>query len=153
PQPRSFEIAASRSSPQALPAEEARWESPAFAGPASRRPVRETARRAARRPAGAGREAPAALRPSGGPVMSPDSRRFRLDLAATGLLVIGLLVALSVFSTDPLDADAGGVYPPPETTGNLLGPPGAWLGRSLYEALGVAVYLLLASWFVLVVLC
>jgi S-DNA-T family DNA segregation ATPase FtsK/SpoIIIE len=34
----------------------------------------------------------------------------------------------------------------------LLGPAGAWVAHGLYEGLGSAVYLLLASWFVLVIL-
>jgi S-DNA-T family DNA segregation ATPase FtsK/SpoIIIE len=76
-------------------------------------------------------------------------RRFRLDLTAFVLLAVGLLVALCVLGHD---ARSGGpVHPAPEPT-NPLGPPGAWLAQSLYEALGVAVYLLLASWLVLVVL-
>jgi S-DNA-T family DNA segregation ATPase FtsK/SpoIIIE len=76
-------------------------------------------------------------------------RRFRLDLAAFALLVAGLLVALCVLGHD---GRAGGPsHPRPEPT-NPLGPPGAWLAQSLFDALGVAVYLLLASWFVLVVL-
>src|SRR5262245_25754193 len=76
-------------------------------------------------------------------------RRFRLDVTAFVLLAAGLLVALCVLGHD---AHGGGpVHPAPEPT-NPLGPPGAWLAQSLYEGLGVAVYLLLASWFVLVVL-
>jgi S-DNA-T family DNA segregation ATPase FtsK/SpoIIIE len=76
-------------------------------------------------------------------------RRYRLDLAAFALLAVGLLVALCVLGNDP--QPAGPVHPRPEAS-NPLGPPGAWLAQSLYEALGVTVYLLLASWFVLVVL-
>ncbi len=76
-------------------------------------------------------------------------RRFRLDLAAFALLGAGLLVALCVLGNDA--PPAGPVHPRPEPS-NPLGPPGAWLAQSLYESLGVAVYLLLASWFVLVVL-
>jgi S-DNA-T family DNA segregation ATPase FtsK/SpoIIIE len=76
-------------------------------------------------------------------------RRFRLDVTAFALLAAGLLVAFCVLGHD---THAGGpVHPAPEPT-NPLGPPGAWLAQSLYEGLGVAVYLLLASWFVLVVL-
>ncbi|HZT82902.1 MAG TPA: DNA translocase FtsK 4TM domain-containing protein, partial [Gemmataceae bacterium] len=76
-------------------------------------------------------------------------RRLRLDVAAFALLAAGLLIALCVLGHD---APAGGpAHPRPEPS-NPLGPPGAWLAQSLYEALGVAVYLLLVSWFVLVVL-
>ncbi len=67
-------------------------------------------------------------------------RRFRLDLASFGVFLVGLVVALCVLSHDPTAAK------------NLLGPPGMWLAGSLLEALGFAVYLLLASWFVLVVM-
>jgi hypothetical protein len=74
-----------------------------------------------------------------------DDRRFRLDIAAFVLLGVGLLVALCVLGNE---AQPGGpVHPRPEPS-NPLGPPGAWLAQSLYDALGVTVYLLLASWFV-----
>jgi S-DNA-T family DNA segregation ATPase FtsK/SpoIIIE len=73
--------------------------------------------------------------------MSP-RLQFRLDLAAFGLLLIGLVVALCVLSYDP----AAG---PPS---DLLGPPGALVAGGLFDALGLAAYVLLASWFVLVVL-
>ncbi|HEV3445768.1 MAG TPA: DNA translocase FtsK 4TM domain-containing protein [Gemmataceae bacterium] len=79
-------------------------------------------------------------------------RRSRLDFAAYGLLVAGLVVALSVFSYDPADPPGGAVYPPHETAKNILGSGGAWLARTLHETLGIAVHILLASWFVLVVL-
>ena len=72
----------------------------------------------------------------------------RMDFLAWGLLLTGLVVALCVFSHEP---PTGGVYPSPPWT-NLFGPPGAWLAQELYETLGVAVYALLASWFVLVLL-
>jgi S-DNA-T family DNA segregation ATPase FtsK/SpoIIIE len=76
-------------------------------------------------------------------------RRLRLDLAAFVLLAMGLLVALCILGHE---GPANGlVHPRPEPR-NLLGVPGAWLAQSLYEALGVAVYLLLASWFLLVIL-
>jgi DNA segregation ATPase FtsK/SpoIIIE, S-DNA-T family len=78
-----------------------------------------------------------------------DRRSLHLDLAAWGLLLAGLLVALAVLSHDP---PASAVYPPPPEADNLLGPPGAWLAQELYEALGAAVHVLLASWFVLVLL-
>jgi DNA segregation ATPase FtsK/SpoIIIE, S-DNA-T family len=81
-----------------------------------------------------------------------ERRPFRLDFAATGLLLAGLLVALCVFSHDPADGGNGRVYPPPTSTHNLLGPPGAALAAALFDTLGLAVYVLLASWFVLVVL-
>ena len=75
---------------------------------------------------------------------------FRFDLAAFALLCTGLLLALCLLSHDP---DTGpGVYPVPSASSNILGRPGTWLAQSLFEALGVAVYLLLASWFVMVVL-
>src|SRR3989440_9639630 len=70
---------------------------------------------------------------------------FRLDLAACVLLVCGLLVAVSIFSADPSETDLA-------ATANLLGPAGAWVAGQLLATLGVAVYTLLASWFVLVVL-
>jgi S-DNA-T family DNA segregation ATPase FtsK/SpoIIIE len=78
-------------------------------------------------------------------------RRSRLDLAALGLLLAGLLVALSVFSHDPAAGSASS-SPRSERTANFLGPAGNWLATSLHETLGVAVHVLLASWFVLVIL-
>ncbi len=81
----------------------------------------------------------------------PDRRPWRLDAAAFSLLAAGLLVSLAVFSLDPADRP-GAVYPPPAAPRNLLGPPGAWLAFALTDALGAAVYVLLASWFVVVVL-
>jgi S-DNA-T family DNA segregation ATPase FtsK/SpoIIIE len=75
----------------------------------------------------------------------------RLDLVACVLLLAGLLVALCVFTYDPGAPPAGG-YPPPAEPSDLLGPGGTWLAGSLIDALGVAVHVLLASWFVLVVL-
>jgi S-DNA-T family DNA segregation ATPase FtsK/SpoIIIE len=79
-------------------------------------------------------------------------RRWRLDFAAYSFLAAGLLLALSVLSHDPGNPPGSSVYPCPPTTPNLLGPPGAWLAETVYDTLGVAVYVLLASWFVLVVL-
>jgi S-DNA-T family DNA segregation ATPase FtsK/SpoIIIE len=79
-----------------------------------------------------------------------ERRAWHLDLVAWGLLLAGLLVALCVLSHDP--PPAGAVYPPPPEPENLLGPPGAWLAQELHEALGCAVYVLLASWFVFVLL-
>lgn len=81
-----------------------------------------------------------------------ESHRKRLDLAAVTLLLLGLLVALSVFSYDPHDPPGQTIHPPRTHPANLLGYPGAWVAHVLYQTLGVAVYLVLASWFVLVVL-
>jgi DNA segregation ATPase FtsK/SpoIIIE, S-DNA-T family len=80
-----------------------------------------------------------------------ERRPWRLDAAAFSLLAAGLLVSVAVFSLDPADRP-GAVYPPTSVSRNLLGPAGAWLAFALTDALGVAVYVLLASWFVLVVL-
>jgi S-DNA-T family DNA segregation ATPase FtsK/SpoIIIE len=65
----------------------------------------------------------------------------RFDGAAWVLLLCGLLVALCVFSDDPASA-----------TPNFLGPPGAWLAGEITLALGSTVPILLANWFVLVLL-
>ena len=81
-----------------------------------------------------------------------DRRRFHLDVAAGLLLLAGLLVALCVFSHDPADPPASAVLPVRERPANLLGHPGAWLSHALHLTLGNAVHVLLASWFVLVVL-
>jgi S-DNA-T family DNA segregation ATPase FtsK/SpoIIIE len=72
-----------------------------------------------------------------------DRRLFRLDLAACILLVAGLFVALCILGHDP-----SSVRP----SAHLLGPLGDAIGKSLTNALGTAAYLLLANWFVLVVM-
>jgi S-DNA-T family DNA segregation ATPase FtsK/SpoIIIE len=74
-----------------------------------------------------------------------DRRGGRLDFLGWGLLLTGLLVAVSVFSHHAVIA-----YPPRPDSSNLLGPPGAWLAQQLHETLGSAVHVLLASWFALV---
>jgi DNA segregation ATPase FtsK/SpoIIIE, S-DNA-T family len=79
-------------------------------------------------------------------------RRVRLDLAAGGLLLAGLLVATSVFSYDPADPPNARIHPPHVAATNVLGIAGAWSAQKLIDAFGITVYLLLASWFVLVVL-
>src|SRR5262249_55639854 len=71
----------------------------------------------------------------------PERREPRVHGTAWLLLMGGLVVALCVLSDEP----AGGAP-------NLLGPPGSWLARELALALGSAVYVLLASWFVLVLM-
>jgi S-DNA-T family DNA segregation ATPase FtsK/SpoIIIE len=79
-------------------------------------------------------------------------RRTRLDLTAFGFLLAGLLIALSVFSYDPNDPPNAAVHPQRSTVNNLLGIPGAWASRTIVETFGAGVYVLLASWFVLVML-
>jgi S-DNA-T family DNA segregation ATPase FtsK/SpoIIIE len=78
--------------------------------------------------------------------------RWRLDLTATVLLLAGLLAALAVFSYDPADPPSTAIYPPNERPANLLGTAGAGVAYELVGALGLAVHVLLASWFVLVLL-
>jgi S-DNA-T family DNA segregation ATPase FtsK/SpoIIIE len=56
-----------------------------------------------------------------------------------------------VLSYDPADLPES-VYPPQAPPRNVLGAPGAWLAGELVQALGVAVYVWLAAWFVFVVL-
>jgi S-DNA-T family DNA segregation ATPase FtsK/SpoIIIE len=79
-------------------------------------------------------------------------RRLRLDLAAFGFLLAGLLIALSVLGHDPADPLGDALHSPREAARNFLGPPGAWLAESLFGTFGVAVYVLMTSWFVMVVL-
>ncbi len=75
-----------------------------------------------------------------------------LDLAAFGLLLVGLALALCVFGHDPTRPPEGNEYPSPPPARHLFGPPGALLAQILYDALGVAVYALLAFWFALALL-
>src|SRR5438105_1866899 len=79
-------------------------------------------------------------------------RSFRLDVIATVLLAAGLAVMLCLLSQESRDPGGVHAYPHAEPSGNLFGPPGAQLARGLTDALGLAVYVLLASWFVLVIL-
>lgn len=84
-----------------------------------------------------------------------EPRTARLDLLALGLFLAGLLVALAVFSYEPSASGPRTGWAPPQSapeSANLLGEPGNWLARELHWALGVGVYLFLASWFVLVLL-
>jgi DNA segregation ATPase FtsK/SpoIIIE, S-DNA-T family len=79
-------------------------------------------------------------------------RRWRLDLAAWGFLVAGLVLALSILSHDRADGPGAMVYPENPASHNLLGPPGALLGGALEDLLGLAVYVFMAGWFVLVLI-
>jgi len=84
---------------------------------------------------------------------SAKSVRFsRLDLAATVVLIAGLLISLSVLSNDFAASQPSLLYPKSSAGSNYLGPPGKWLAESLHRTLGLSVYLLLADWFVLVVM-
>ncbi len=71
---------------------------------------------------------------------APAPRTHRIDGVAWLLLVAGLFVALCVFSYDVRKGS------------DFFGRPGAWLARELILTLGVAVHVLLASWFVLILL-
>lgn len=64
----------------------------------------------------------------------------RIDVAAVALLIVGALTAVAVLSHHPV---IGPEY-------NLLGPSGDWLARGLFETLGLATHLLLASWLIIV---
>src|SRR5438874_3013814 len=77
---------------------------------------------------------------------------WRLDLAALILLVAGLLMALSLFTDEPAPGAKVAATVSFVPHRNVLGPGGTWLARVLTETLGVAVYILLISWFVLVLL-
>jgi DNA segregation ATPase FtsK/SpoIIIE, S-DNA-T family len=76
----------------------------------------------------------------------PEVRYWRLDLAAGGLLLAGLLVILAVYTHDPAD------LPTNPQQRNLLGPVGADLSAGLLSALGVATPVLLGGWAVLILL-
>ena len=79
-------------------------------------------------------------------------RRFRFDLAAGGLLVVGLAIALCVFSYDPADPPNPRVHPAHALPSNFLGVGGAWLADMLLTTFGVAVYAFLASSLVLILI-
>jgi DNA segregation ATPase FtsK/SpoIIIE, S-DNA-T family len=92
------------------------------------------------------------LSPSSRPPVPSSRIRWGLDLAAGILLLIGLMLALAVFSHDPADPPGASIYPVHEKARNLLGRPGAVAAHELVGALGLAVYVFLASWFVLVLM-
>jgi S-DNA-T family DNA segregation ATPase FtsK/SpoIIIE len=77
-------------------------------------------------------------------------RSWHLDLAACLYLIVGLFACLAVLSQEPVPHVAPA--PPAAPPRNFLGPPGAWLAEELIGAVGMAVYVLLAAWFVLVLL-
>jgi len=70
------------------------------------------------------------------------------DFLALAVFVAGLLAALSVCTYDVAHLQQ---YPP-TASGNLLGPPGDWFANRLANSIGNGVYVLLAAWFVLVLL-
>ncbi len=74
----------------------------------------------------------------------PERRYPATDGPGWLLLICGLIVALCVLSHEP--AASGSSAP------NLLGTPGHWFASELYAALGSAVHVLLAAWFVLVLM-
>lgn len=76
----------------------------------------------------------------------------KLDLTALGLLLAGMLLALCLLSYDAGDAPGTMIFPHHPQTRNILGPVGAWLAETLQETLGAAAFVLLAAWFVLVLL-
>ena len=77
---------------------------------------------------------------------------WRIDFAAVVLLSAGVLVALCVFTDEPATSSPTSLASLLIAHQNILGPGGAWIAQVLNETLGVAVYVLLVSWFVLVVL-
>src|SRR5437764_640210 len=78
--------------------------------------------------------------------------RATLPVLAGILLLAGFVVAVSIFSYHPDDPPARRILPTSAAPQNLLGQPGAQLAHELIESLGVAVYALLACWFVVVLL-
>ncbi len=79
----------------------------------------------------------------------PDRRHWRLYLAVCVLLLVGLFLTLSVLDYDPSDLPSA-VYPAPAAPHNRLGSAGALIAHELRQTLGVAVYVFLAGWFVVV---
>jgi S-DNA-T family DNA segregation ATPase FtsK/SpoIIIE len=75
-------------------------------------------------------------------------RNRQLDLSAGVLLALGLLAALAVFGNDPAATRAA--FPPSAAPRPLLGPAGAWICAALIGSVGLAVYVLLAGWFIFV---
>jgi DNA segregation ATPase FtsK/SpoIIIE, S-DNA-T family len=78
-------------------------------------------------------------------------RPWRLDLAAAALFLVGVLLSIAVVSHDAADRPDT-VFPPNPAANNLLGPPGAFVAEALLDALGVATFVLLVAWYVLVFL-
>ncbi len=76
-----------------------------------------------------------------------DRRSVSADVLALVVFIVGLVVAVSVLGHEPAAATT---YPSHSHDDNLLGEPGGWLASHLYDALGSAVLLIPAAWFVLV---
>src|SRR5262249_22559892 len=72
-----------------------------------------------------------------------ERRGARRDWTAWGFLLVGLVLTGCVLGQE---------LPAGPTSENLLGPPGAWLAGELFDALGIAVYVLLAGWLILVLM-
>src|SRR5262245_39417964 len=70
-------------------------------------------------------------------------RGARRDWVAWAFLLVGLVLTACVLGQE---------LPAGRESDNLLGPPGAWLAGELFDALGVAVYVLLAGWLILVLM-
>ncbi len=73
----------------------------------------------------------------------------KVSLPGLFLVAASLLLGLALLSFSPLDPPGGQAYPPSETTGNWIGPVGAYLAWGLYQLLGWGAWFL---WVSLVVL-
>src|SRR4051812_4010683 len=82
----------------------------------------------------------------------PPRSAWRHDLAAGLLFAAGLLVAACIFPHVPADPPRPSARPANSRPANLLGEAGALLSHDLLSALGLAAHVLLACWFVLVIL-
>src|SRR5262249_29886095 len=71
---------------------------------------------------------------------------WRHYLSAGSLFLMGLLVAVSVFSNSPADPPHPAILPANIQPVNLLGYPGAALAHSLLSAIGLGTYVLLGCW-------
>src|SRR5437588_4509392 len=79
-------------------------------------------------------------------------RLARLDLAAILVLVAGLIVSLAVLGQDFATGQGSFLHAKSSTESNLLGFPGSWVATRLHRTFGLSAYLLLACWFVAVVM-
>ena len=74
-----------------------------------------------------------------------EQRSLKLDLAALGLLALGIFLGASLLSYDAADPPGKLVYPARAETLNVCGRSGALVSTFLFNALGVGAYYLLFS--------
>lgn len=74
-----------------------------------------------------------------------ESRNLKADFAALALLALTVFLTVSLATYDPGDPPSTLVYPPRHAIRNACGPAGAFLARTLFEAIGLGAYFVVLS--------